>query len=87
MDHANAADTPMSSTMQLDIEVKGPYFNITKYREIINYLMYLTASIPNIQFSIGICVRYQYATKESHTETVKEYKDILLTQLNLVYGI
>ena len=34
-------------------------------------MIYLTASRPDIQFNIGMCVRYQSVPKESHAETVK----------------
>ena len=37
----------------------------------IGSLLYLTASRPDIQFSVGICTRYQSTPKESHAETVK----------------
>ena len=71
MDQCNGADTPMSSTTLLDVDIKGKDFNITKYRGMIRLLLYLITSRPDIQFSMGICARYQSAPKESHAEIVK----------------
>ena len=43
----------------------------TLYRSIIGNLLYLTASRPDITFSVVVYVRYQAAPKESHLATVK----------------
>ena len=43
----------------------------TLYRSIIGSLLYLTASKPDIAFSVGVCGRYQAAPKESHLTAVK----------------
>ena len=43
----------------------------TLYRSIIGSLLYLTASRPDIAFSVGVCARYQAAPKESHLNVVK----------------
>ncbi|KAI9090147.1 hypothetical protein K1719_028843 [Acacia pycnantha] len=62
----------MSSTTTLDAdEEKGKDFNITKYQGMILSLLYLTASRPDIEFSVGMCARFQSAPKESHAEHVK----------------
>ncbi|CAA0809608.1 cysteine-rich RLK (RECEPTOR-like protein kinase) 8, partial [Striga hermonthica] len=37
----------------------------------IGSLLYLTASRPDICFSVGLCARYQAAPKESHIKAVK----------------
>ena len=37
----------------------------------IGSLLYLTASRPDISFSVGVCARYQSISKESHVEAVK----------------
>ncbi|GJS78549.1 retrovirus-related pol polyprotein from transposon TNT 1-94 [Tanacetum coccineum] len=43
----------------------------TKYRGMIGCLLYLTASRPDIMFSICLCARFQEAPKTSHLEAVK----------------
>nr|GEY55545.1 copia protein [Tanacetum cinerariifolium] len=43
----------------------------TKYQVMIGSLLYLTASRPDITFSVCLCVRFQEAPKTSHLEAVK----------------
>ncbi|GKC30006.1 retrovirus-related pol polyprotein from transposon TNT 1-94 [Tanacetum coccineum] len=43
----------------------------TKYRGMIGSLLYLTASRPDIMFSVCLCVRFQEYPKTSHLEAVK----------------
>ncbi|GJS90258.1 retrovirus-related pol polyprotein from transposon TNT 1-94 [Tanacetum coccineum] len=43
----------------------------TKYRGMIGSLLYLTASRPDIMFSVCLCARFQEAPKTSHLEAVK----------------
>lgn len=42
-----------------------------KYRGMIGSLLYLTASRPDIMFSVCICAWYQSDPKESHLKVVK----------------
>ncbi|XP_070040515.1 secreted RxLR effector protein 161-like [Nicotiana tomentosiformis] len=41
------------------------------YRGIIGSLLYLTASRPDIVFSVGLCARFQSNPKESHPKAAK----------------
>ena len=86
MDQAIGADTPMISTTLLDVNVKGAYYNITKYQGMIGSLLYLTASRPDIQFSVGMCTRYQSAPKESHVDAVKRIFRYLIDTTELGIG-
>ncbi|GJV40015.1 hypothetical protein Tco_1418455 [Tanacetum coccineum] len=43
----------------------------TKYRGMIGSLLYLTASRPDIMFSVCLCARFQEDPKTSHLEAVK----------------
>ncbi|GJR18010.1 hypothetical protein Tco_0966537 [Tanacetum coccineum] len=52
-------------------DLAGKPMNETSYRGMIGSLMYLTATRPDIQFSIVLCARYQSNLKESHLTTVK----------------
>ena len=61
----------MSSSTKLNVESSGVEVSPTLYRSIIGSLLYLTASRPDIAFSIGVCARYQSNPKESHLTTVK----------------
>jgi len=59
MDEANRVETPMSSKTLLDVDEKGKPF------------LYLTASRLDIQFSVGMCSRFQSCPKESYDKKVK----------------
>ena len=45
--------------------------DIKKYRGMISFLLYLTASRPDIMFSVCLCARFQSNPKESHLFAVK----------------
>ncbi|XP_070049919.1 secreted RxLR effector protein 161-like [Nicotiana tabacum] len=49
----------------------GSSMNETMYRAIIGSLLYLTASIPDIVFNMGLCARFQSNPKESHLKAAK----------------
>ncbi|XP_070005322.1 secreted RxLR effector protein 161-like [Nicotiana sylvestris] len=51
-------------------ETRSPV-NQTIYRGIIGSLLYLTASRPDIVFSVGLCARSQSNPKESHLKAAK----------------
>ena len=61
----------MSSSTKLNVNSFGVEVSPTLYRSIIGSLLYLTASKPDIAFSVGVCARYQAAPKESHLTAVK----------------
>ena len=62
----------MSSSTKLNVDSSGVEVSLTLYRSIIGSLLYLTASRPDIAFSVGVCARYQAAPKESHLTEVKQ---------------
>ena len=45
--------------------------DVTLYRSMIGCLLYLTASRPNIAFSVGVCSRFQANPKVSHLNAIK----------------
>ncbi|KAF3644620.1 hypothetical protein FXO38_20086 [Capsicum annuum] len=55
----------------MDADEPGLLLNETMYREIIRSLLYLTVSIPNIVFSVGMCASFQAYPKESHLKAAK----------------
>ena len=61
----------MSTTVKLSLDSDGKDFNDTLYRSMIGSLLYLTASRPDIAYSVGVCARYQSKPKESHVRAVK----------------
>ncbi|GJY59628.1 retrovirus-related pol polyprotein from transposon TNT 1-94 [Tanacetum coccineum] len=63
--------TPMSSDTKLMKDEECESVDSTKYRGMIGSLLYLTASRPDIMFSVCLCARFQEAPKTSHLEAVK----------------
>ncbi|GJZ56369.1 hypothetical protein Tco_0611562 [Tanacetum coccineum] len=63
--------TPMSTETKLTRDEEGESVDNTKYRGMIGSLLYLTASRPNIMFSVCLCARFQEDPKTSHLEAVK----------------
>ena len=61
----------MSSSTKLNVDSSGVEVSPTLYRSIIGSLLYLTASRPDIAFSVGVCARYQATPKESYLTVVK----------------
>ena len=61
----------MSSFTKLNVDSSRVEVSPTLYKSIIGSLLYLTASRPDIAFSVGVCARYQAAPKESHLTVVK----------------
>ncbi|GJX60622.1 hypothetical protein Tco_0292012 [Tanacetum coccineum] len=61
----------MSPETKLTRDEDGEPIDDTKYRGMIGSLLYLTASRPDIMFSVCLCARFQEALKTSHLEVVK----------------
>ncbi|KAH9792990.1 Integrase catalytic domain-containing protein [Citrus sinensis] len=80
---APVASTPMSTTIKLDKDEKGKEVDIKIYRGMIESLLYLTASRPDIMFSVCLCARFQSCPKESHILAVKRIFRYLIGTINL----
>nr|GEV35456.1 retrovirus-related Pol polyprotein from transposon TNT 1-94 [Tanacetum cinerariifolium] len=63
--------TPMSSDTKLTKDEECESVDSTKYRGMIGSLLYLTASRPDIMFSVCLCACFQEAPKTSYLEAVK----------------
>ncbi|GJX16201.1 hypothetical protein Tco_0217033 [Tanacetum coccineum] len=63
--------TPISTETKLTKDVEGESVDNTKYRGMIGSLLYLTASRPDIMFSVFLYARFQEDPKISHLEAVK----------------
>ena len=55
----------MATTTKLDKNEHGINVDIKLYRSMIRNLLYLTASRPDIIFSVCLCARFQSYSKES----------------------
>ncbi|MGV8048456.1 hypothetical protein PJP07_30100, partial [Mycobacterium kansasii] len=76
-------DTPMSTTLRLSKDSTSKDVDPKLYRSMIDSLLYLTASRPDIALSVGICVRYQSNPKESHLTVVKRIIRYVACSVNL----
>ena len=61
----------MSATLKLARHEAGEDVDTKLYRGMIGSLLYLTASRPDLSFSVGVCARYQAKSKVSHLNAVK----------------
>ena len=71
LENCKTRPTPMSTTLKLDKDEKGKDVCEKLYRGMIGSLLYLTASRPDIMFSVCLCARFQSCPKESHLSAVK----------------
>jgi len=71
MENCKEISTPMATNCYLDSNEKGTSVDQTKYRGLIGSLLYLTASRPDIMFSVCLCARFQSNPKESHFTATK----------------
>ncbi|CAM8981963.1 unnamed protein product [Rhodiola kirilowii] len=71
MESAKACATPMSPNDTLTKDESSPRVDPTLYRGMIGSLLYLTASRPDILFSICLCARFQADPRETHVKAVK----------------
>ncbi|GKA08748.1 retrovirus-related pol polyprotein from transposon TNT 1-94 [Tanacetum coccineum] len=63
--------TSMSSKTKLTRDEHEESVDDTKYHGMIGSLLYLTASRPDIMFSVCLCARFHEVPKTSHLEAVK----------------
>jgi hypothetical protein len=71
MEDANGISTPMRINGSLDNDKSGNMVDQTMYRSMIGSLLYVTASRPDIMFSVYMCARFQASPKESHLKGTK----------------
>ena len=71
LENAKINKTPMAITTKLDKDEQDKNVNIKLYHNMIDSLLYLTASRLDIMFSVFFCARFQSCPKESHLIVVK----------------
>jgi hypothetical protein len=71
MEDSKAITTPLSTTTALDADEEGEHVVQKEYRSMIGSLHYLTATRPDIQFSVCLCTRFQASPRTSHWQAVK----------------
>jgi hypothetical protein len=62
---------PMSMTMALDPDEDGEVVDQREYKSMIDSLLYLTVTRPNIQFVVCLCAHFQASPLTSHHQAVQ----------------
>ncbi|CAA7017608.1 unnamed protein product [Microthlaspi erraticum] len=73
----------MSTTTKIGKDEQGEDVDVKLYRGMIGSLLYLTASRPDLSFSVGVCARYQAKPKQSHLQAVKKILRYVKGTVNL----
>jgi hypothetical protein len=63
--------TLMSSAGSLGPDKDGEVVNQREYRSMIDSLLYLTVTWPDIQFAVGLCACFQASPRSSHRTAVQ----------------
>ncbi|XP_059626095.1 uncharacterized mitochondrial protein AtMg00810-like [Cornus florida] len=71
MDNCKAVSTLLCPNTKLSLECTIKAVPSTLYRSIIGSLLYLTASRPDIMYSVGLVAKFQSNLKASHLQAAK----------------
>jgi hypothetical protein len=63
LDGKSRARTPMSTSVKISSDLGGKPVDPSLYGSTIGSLLYLTASRPDIAFTVGVCARFQAILK------------------------
>jgi hypothetical protein len=69
--NAEPMSTPMSTMTSLDPDEDGGVVDQREYRSMINSLLYLTATWPDIQFDVCLCECFQTSPRTSYHQAVQ----------------
>ncbi|GJY60685.1 retrovirus-related pol polyprotein from transposon TNT 1-94 [Tanacetum coccineum] len=84
METSNPMDTPMVENSKLDEDPQGKVVDPTCYRGMIDSLMYLTSSRPDLVFAVCMCAQYQVKPTKKHLHAVKQIFRYLKGTINMV---
>jgi hypothetical protein len=70
MAEVKPVSTLMSSATSLGPDEDGKAVYQREYRGMIGFLLYLTATRPSIQFTVGLCACFQSSPHSSHRMAV-----------------
>ncbi|GJS16319.1 retrovirus-related pol polyprotein from transposon TNT 1-94 [Tanacetum coccineum] len=83
-DSCDPVDTPIVEKSKLDEDKEGKAVDPSHYHDMIGTLLFLTASRPDLQFSICMCARYKARPTEKHLHAVKKIFRYLKGTVNRV---
>jgi isopentenyldiphosphate isomerase len=71
MTELKPVSTPMRSAASLGPDEDDETVDQREYRSMIDSLLYLTATRPDIQFAVGLCAHFQASPHSSHRTAVQ----------------
>jgi hypothetical protein len=71
MNESKAISTPVGTNGNLDSDASGNMVDQKLYRSMIGSLLYMTASRPDVMFSVCMCARFHASPRESHLKATK----------------
>ena len=71
LENAKPIKTPMATNGHLDLDEGGTMVDQKLYCSIIASLLYITASRPDVMFSVCMCARFQASHREIHLKAAK----------------
>ncbi|GJU79770.1 retrovirus-related pol polyprotein from transposon TNT 1-94 [Tanacetum coccineum] len=71
MDSYDPVDTPMVDRLKLDEDPLGILVDHTRFRSMVDSLMYLIVSRTDLVFAVCMCARYQASPTKKHLEALK----------------
>jgi hypothetical protein len=71
MDKAKPIKTPIGTNGHLDLDMSDKSIDQKVYRSMIDSLLYICTSMPDIMFSVCMCARFQATPKECHFRAIK----------------
>ncbi|KAJ9560092.1 hypothetical protein OSB04_005252 [Centaurea solstitialis] len=71
MRDCNAVNTPSEFGVKLNKDIEGRKVDDTLYKQIVGSLMYLTATRPDIMYSVSVISRYMECPTELHLSAAK----------------
>lgn len=83
MEFVKEADTPMGTSIKLDMDENSKNVDITKYQGMRGSFLYLTTSRLDIIFSVCLCACFQVCPKEFYVRAVKHIFLYLHGTINL----
>ncbi|GKB67713.1 putative ribonuclease H-like domain-containing protein [Tanacetum coccineum] len=83
METCDPIGTPMEIKEKLDLDKNETLIDVMKYRSMINVLMYLTSSRPDVVHVTCLCTRFQAQPTEKHLKEVKRIFRYLRGTVNM----
>ena len=83
MSNCNPVNTPIATGMKLSREENGDFVESTLFKSLVCSLRYLTITMSDIVYRVGLVCRYMETPKESHWLAAKRILRYIKGTLNL----